>query len=98
YGKTGVQDPAVKLPEIKNRRPQSRPNYPRESVKEIVPHQLLEELVPVQLTDQAAGVVVVGDIGRVLREQIPDDLIDGVIALFAERPVYRGENGLHLLG
>ena len=47
------------------------------SVPQVLLHQLLEQLVPVQLADEGAGVVVVGDIGGVLREDVADDLVDG---------------------
>lgn len=49
------------------------------SVEEIVPHKLLKKLVAVQLADQTARVVVVGDVCRILGEQVTDDLVDRVI-------------------
>ena len=67
------------------------------SVRQILFHQLLQQLVPVQLPDQGAGIVVVGDIGRVFREDVADDLVDGVIALLLKGIVDRGLNGLDLL-
>ena len=51
---------------------------------QIAPDQLLQKLVPIQLADHAAGVVIVGDIGRVLGQQVAHDLVDGVIALFLQ--------------
>ena len=53
-------------------------------IEEVVPDQLLEQLITVELADQAAGIVVIGDIGGVLRKQIADDLVDRVVTLFAE--------------
>ena len=46
--------------------------------------QLLKQLVTVELADQAAGIVVVGNVGRILGQEITDYLIDGVIPFFAE--------------
>ena len=40
--------------------------------------QLLKQLVTVELADQAAGIVVVGNVGRILGQEITDYLIDGV--------------------
>src|SRR5699024_11314751 len=54
--------------------------------------QLLQQLVPIQLADQGAGVVVVGDIGRVLREDVPHDLIDGVVSFLLKGAVYGGQH------
>ena len=54
------------------------------SVKQIVAHQLGEQLVPVQTADHRSGVVVVGDVGGILREKIAYDLIDGIVTLFGE--------------
>ena len=59
--------------------------------------QLLKQLVTVELADQAAGSVVVGNVGRILRQEITDYLIDGVIPFFAEGAIYGGQNALHLL-
>ena len=64
---------------------------------QILTHQLLQQLVPVQLANQAAGVVVVGDIGGILGQKIADDLIDGIIALFLQRVEYRAENAAHII-
>ena len=66
------------------------------SVPEILLYQFLQQLVPIQLADQGAGVVVVGDIGGVLREDVSHDLIDGIIALFLQRAVYATQDLLDL--
>ena len=64
---------------------------------QILPHQHLKQLVPVNLADQGPGVVVVGDIGGVLGQDIAHDLIDGVIALLLQGLVDGGENLMNLL-
>ena len=51
---------------------------------QIAPNQFLHQLVTIQLADHAAGIVIVGDIGGVLGQQVAHDLIDGVIALFLQ--------------
>ena len=66
-------------------------------IEKIVPHKLLKKLIAVKLTDEAASVIVIGDIGRILGKNITDDLIDGVVALFGEGTVDLGENLLHFL-
>ena len=48
---------------------------------EIGAHQNLEELIPVDMPDEIAGIVVRRDIGRILGQDIPDDLIDRIITL-----------------
>ena len=53
-------------------------------------HELLQQLIAVELADQAAGIVVICDVSGVLRQEITDDLVDGVIAFFAECAIYRG--------
>lgn len=63
------------------------------SVPQILLHQLLEQLVPVQLADQGPGVVVVGDIGGILAEDIAHDLVDGVVPLFLQGIVNGCEDG-----
>ena len=59
--------------------------------------QLLKQFVSIELADQAAGIVIVGDVGGVFRQEITDYLIDGVIPFFAEGAIYGGQNGLHFL-
>ena len=51
---------------------------------QIAADQLLQKLVPIQLGDHTAGVVVVGDVGGVLGQQIADDLIHRIVALFLQ--------------
>jgi len=62
---------------------------------EVTCHKLVQQLVPVETADQAAGVVVVRDIGRVLGENVAHDLIDRVIALDDKRIVDGGQYFLH---
>ena len=63
---------------------------------QILADQNLQQLVTVDFTDQRAGVVMVGDIGGILRKDIADDLVDGVVALFLQRLVYRGKDRVDL--
>ena len=65
------------------------------SIEEIILHQFLQQFIAVDLADQAARIVVVGDVGGVFREKITYDLIDGIVALFAERTIHGGQNPLH---
>ena len=66
-------------------------------IEQVMPHQLLQQVVPVDLADKTAGVVEIGDIRRVLREKIADDLVDGIVALFIQRAINRREDFLHFL-
>jgi hypothetical protein len=50
-------------------------------MRQVIFDQSLQKLVSVYLPDQGPCVIMVGDIGRVLRQDIAHDLIDGVIAL-----------------
>ena len=65
-------------------------------MEQIVLDQSLQQLVPVHLADEGAGVVVVGDVGGILGQNIAHDLVDGVIALFLKGLIYLGEDGLDL--
>ena len=67
------------------------------SVIEVELHQLLHQLVAVDLADQAARVIVVGDVRRVLGEEIAYDLVDRVLTLLLQRVIYCGQRALHLL-
>jgi hypothetical protein len=64
---------------------------------QIAADQLLQKLVPIQLADHAAGIVIVGDIGGVLGQQIAHDLIDGVVALFLQSVEHGPEGTAHIL-
>jgi hypothetical protein len=75
---------------------QSTTKHPGGSISQVVLQQHLEQLIPVQPADEGAGVVVIGDIGGVLREDIPYDLVDGVISLFLEGIIYGGQDILDL--
>ena len=63
---------------------------------QIAAHERLQQLVAVELADERAGVVVIRDIGGVLRQDIADDLVDGVIALFLQCPIDGRENLMDL--
>ena len=54
--------------------------------------QLLKQLVPVDAADERPGVVIVGDVGGILREDITYDLVDGVVALLHEGVVHTGQD------
>ena len=56
---------------------------------QITLHQLLQQLIAVDAAYQRAGVVVVGDVGGVLGQDIAHDLVDGVVALDLQRIVHR---------
>ena len=58
-------------------------------------NKLLKQFVAVKLADEAASVVVIRDIGRVLREKIADDLVDWIIALLLQSVINRCQNALH---
>lgn len=49
---------------------------------QVIAHQLLEQFVPVQFPDQRARIIEIRNVGRVLGEDVPYNLIDGVIPLF----------------
>ena len=55
------------------------------SVCQVISDQNLEQFIPVHLADQGPGLVMVGDIGGVLGEDVTHDLINRVIALFLQR-------------
>ena len=65
------------------------------SVEQIVPDQFLQKIVPINFADQATGVVEVCDVCGVLREQITDNLVDGIVTFLAERTVNGCQNLLH---
>ena len=64
---------------------------------QIAAYQFLQQLIPVQLADHAAGIVVIGDIGGIFRQQIADDLVHGVVAFFLQRVEHSPENAAHIL-
>ena len=57
----------------------------------------MQQLIPVDVPDETAGVVVGGDVGGVLRKDVPYNLVNGVVALLAQRFVHRGEDFFDLL-
>lgn len=44
----------------------------------------LHELITINVPDFAAGVVMYGNIGGILRENIADNLVNGIISFLAE--------------
>ena len=61
-------------------------------LSEVAAHKRLQQLVAIQLADQRAGVVMVRDIGGVLRQDVAHDLVDGIIALILQRGINGGQN------
>ena len=53
-------------------------------VEQIFPNKGLHQFIPVDLADHTAGVVIVGDVGGLLGQQIADDLVHRVVALFLQ--------------
>ena len=70
--------------------------YGKDSVLQVAFDQDLQELIAVDLTDQRARMVVVGDIGRILGEDVSHDLIDGIVALFLQCTIDRRHDLLDL--
>ena len=58
----------------------------------VAQYQLLQQLVSVNAADQGAGIVVVGDVGGVFGNDVAHQLVDGVVALYQQRVIYRGKN------
>ena len=50
--------------------------------------QRLQQVVAVNAADDGAGILVGRDVGRVLRQDVADELIDGVVALLLQRTVH----------
>ena len=48
----------------------------------------MQQVVAVNAADDGAGVLVGRDVGRVLRQDVADELIDGVVALLLQRTVH----------
>ena len=63
------------------------------AVADIITHKGLQQIVAVNATNQRTGVLVSSDISRVLRKNIADQLVDGVIALLLQCTL----NKLHTL-
>ena len=110
YQYVGRRQPYVPSPQRREKKQQTGPplggdprlHFRRESgrrrsVRQILLDQRLEQLIPIQLADESPGIVVVGDIGGVLRKDVPDDLIDGIIALLPQGVVNGSQNVLDLL-
>lgn len=49
------------------------------------------------MADEGAGVIVGGDIGGVFAEDIANQLVDGIVALFQQRLIYGGQGSLQFL-
>ena len=46
-----------------------------ELIKQVVPDKLLKKLVAIELADEAASVIVVGDVGRILGKKVAHDCL-----------------------
>ena len=64
---------------------------------QIAANQLLKKLVPIQLADHTAGVVVIGDVGGILGQQVAHDLVHGVVALFLQGVEHRAQDPAHIV-
>ena len=65
------------------------------SLVQVAGQQLLQQLVAVKAADEAAGVVVVGDVRRVLGEDVADELVDRVVAFDNKGMIHGSEDLLH---
>ena len=65
--------------------------------KQVTVYQCLEQFVPVNLTNHAAGIIVIGDIGGILCQQVANDLVNGVITLFVQSVEHITENSAHIV-
>ena len=59
---------------------------------QILLNQNLQQLVTVDLADEGAGVVVVGNVSGILGEDVTNDLVDGIVALFLQCVINGGED------
>ena len=65
------------------------------SLVQVAGQQLLQQLVAVKAADEAAGVVVVGDVRRVLGEDVADELVDRVVAFDNKGMIHGSEDLFH---
>ena len=65
--------------------------------EQVFPDQNLHQLIPVDLADHAAGAAVVGDVGGVFRQQIPHDLVNGIVTFFVQGIEHTPEYLAHIL-
>ena len=61
-------------------------------------NDLVEQFVSVKLADDGTGVIVVGDISRIFRQKIADDLHHGIVPLFPQCQVNIVEHLLRTYG
>jgi len=66
-------------------------------LEQIFPDQDLHQLITVDTADHAAGIVVIGDVGRIFREQITYDLVDGIVAFLGKGLIHTPEDLAHIL-
>ena len=61
-------------------------------------NDLVEQFVSVKLADDRTGVIVIGDISRIFRQKIADDLHDRIVTLFSQSKVNVIEHLLRAYG
>ena len=61
-------------------------------------NDLVEQFVSVKFADNGTGVIVVGDISRIFRQKIADDLHHGIVTLFPQCQVNIVEHLLRTYG
>lgn len=78
-------------------RPLKKPPLPEQLIKQVMPDDFLKELITVKLADEAASVIVVGNIGWILREKVSDNLIDGIVSFLCQRMIDFRKRLFHFL-
>lgn len=66
-------------------------------IREVTANELLEQFISVETADLTAGAIVVRNVGRVLSQQITDDLVDGIVTFFRQGSKYIAQNLAHAL-
>ena len=64
-------------------------------IREVTANELLEQFISVETADLTAGAIVVRNVGRVLSQQITDDLVDGIVTFFGQGIEYAPQNLAH---
>ena len=53
-------------------------------IRQITLYQCTQKLVPVDFADQATGILIIGNVGRIFCEEIAYNLIDRIVTLFTQ--------------
>ena len=64
-------------------------------IREVTANELLEQFISVETADLTAGAIVVRNVGRVLSQQITDDLVDGIVTFFGQCGMNAAKDLLH---